>query len=119
MVPELSRHRPDKIGQSINVVYVFDVGPVKNVEEFNASLCLETFREGNDPLQTKISVVVRISFVAVARTDADAVRKWKYIAVGVETRIDGETARALQTAENRKLKIPCQKRPRCGGFGQQ
>ena len=99
MVAKMTGYGSNEIPQPVDMVQIFHVGPVNNIEYFNAGFALHVLAEGNDALQAEINVIIGIASVAVTRTDANAVIKREYIAVGVETSIDGEKARTLQAAE--------------------
>src|SRR5262249_56673609 len=61
VVPELPRHWTRKIREAVDVVDIFHIGPVQQVEHLNTGFSLDTLGERNRSLQAHIDVIERIA----------------------------------------------------------
>src|SRR2546425_10020245 len=111
VVAELLRHRSGEIWQTIDVVNVFHIHTVKDIEYLEAEFAMNAVADRNDALQSEVRVVIGIAFIAITGADAHPVRERKQIAIGVESGIDGEPARASQAGQQGKLEVTHDNRP--------
>src|SRR5271154_987543 len=78
------RDRARKHRRAVNVVDLFYIGAIKNIESLKTEFALEAFAEWNHALQPHIGGVIRISLVSVTPHVADAVRKRINVTVHVK-----------------------------------
>src|SRR5713101_4714820 len=105
-VTDVLGHRPGKLGQPVDVVHVFHVHLVQEVEEFDAALALDFLIEVEAALNAQRHVGEIVADVGIASDEPHTVREREVVAVGVKPGVDRRTARALHGGDDRGIEMP-------------
>src|SRR5229473_3598789 len=105
-VTEVLGHRPGKLGQPVDMVHVFHVHLVQEVEEFDAALALDFLIELEAALNAQRHVGEIVADVGIASDEPHTVREREVVAVGVKPGVDRRTARALHGGDDRGIEMP-------------
>ena len=101
----LPRNRPKEVRGAINCVNAINVWAVKQIENFGTGFRLDPFPQIEHSLQAHVGSVGGISSIRIATDSADAVGKWKPVAIHIKASEDCIVAWVCRVLSIETLKL--------------